>query len=90
MHLQGNRRWVSLIWKVKRSLKIAQVTYFENALRSRRFIYPNFFFPSMFSLSDNVSPYYSFLVKAMYQSAFLGFELSQYTVVVITIWKVQN
>ena len=30
------------------------------------------------------------LVKAMYQSAFLGLELSQNTVVVITIGKMQN
>ena len=65
--------------------KMAQVTHFENALRTRRFIYPNFFFHRCLVEMIIFPRSIVLLVKAMYQSAFLGLEFSQNTVVVITI-----
>ena len=64
---------------------MAQVTHFENALRTRRFIYPNFFFHRCLVEMIMFPRSIVLLVKAMYQSAFLGLEFSQNTVVVITI-----
>ena len=52
-----------------------QVTCFENAVRFRRFIYPNFFFGrcivEMIVLRQSIVS----LGEAMYQSAFLSLEL---------------
>ena len=81
--------FISMNMKGQRSFIIDKMTHFEIALRTRRLVYPIFFhrclvemimFPRSIVLS----------VKAMYQSAFLGLEFSQNTVVVITIERCIN
>ena len=75
--------------KGQRSLLIAEVTCFENALRIRCLIYPNFFFDEclveMILFSRSVVSW----GKAMYQNAFFVLELSQNQVVIITGKKAQ-
>ena len=80
------------VTKGQRSLIFTQVTRFENALRFRRFIYPNFLFGrclvEMIVLPRNIV----LLGKAMYQIAFLNLEFSQKSVVVATVerYKFEN
>ena len=75
--------------KGQRSLLIAEVTCFENALRSRCLIYPNFLFDEclveMIMFSWSVVSW----GKAMYQNAFFVLELSQNQVVIIAGKKAQ-
>lgn len=63
--------------KGQRSLLIAEVTCFENALRTRCLIYPNFLFDQclveMIMFSRSVVSW----GKAMYQNAFIVLEFSQ-------------
>ena len=63
--------------KGQRSLLIAEVTCFENALRTRCLIYPNFLFDQclveMFMFPRSVVSW----GKAMYQTAFFVLEFSQ-------------
>ena len=63
--------------KGQRSLLITEVTCFENALRTRCLIYPNFLFDQcvveMIMFSRSVVSW----GKAMYQNAFFVLEVSQ-------------
>ena len=70
--------------KGQRSLFVAEVTCFENALRSRCLIYPNFLFDEC--LVEMIMFFRSVVSwgKAMYQNAFFVLELSQNQVVIIT------
>ena len=77
--------FISMNMRGQRSLIIDKMTCFEIALRTRRFIYPNFFFHGCLVEMIMFPRSIVLLVKAMYQSAYLGLEFSQNTVVVITI-----
>ena len=69
--------------KGQMSLIIDKITSFEIALKTHHFICPHFSHPF---LAEMIFPHVIvLLVKAMYQSAVLGLELGQNTVVVITI-----
>ena len=64
---------------------ITQVTCFENALRIRRFIYPNFFFDQCVVEMIVLSRSIVLLGKAMYQSAFLSVEYCLNSVVASSV-----
>ena len=73
--------------KGQRVAHFAQVTCFQNALRIRRFIYPNFFFArclvEMFVFKLSIVS----LGISMYQSAFSILEFGQNSIVVATVEK---
>ena len=79
--------WFPSDIKGQRVAHIAQVTCFENIVRTRRFIYPNFFFArrvvEMIVLSQRIVS----LCEAMYQSAFLSLEFRLNPVLVSSVAK---
>ena len=73
--------------KGRRVAHIAQVTCFENIVRARRLIYPNFFFPrrvvEMILLPQRIVS----LCEAMYQSVILSLEFRLNSVLVSYVAK---
>ena len=73
--------------KGQRVAHLAQVTCFENIVRIRRLIYPNFFFArsivEMIVLPQSVVS----LGEAMYQSAFLSLEFRPNSELVTSVTK---
>ena len=76
--------------KGQRVAHIVQVTCFENIVRIRRLIYPNFFFArrvvEMIALPQNIVS----LGEAMYQSAFLSLEFRLNSELVTSVAKLKN
>ena len=73
--------------KGRRVAHIAQVTCFENIVRTRRLTYPNFFFArcvlEMIVLPQRIVS----LCEAMFQSAFLSLEFRLNSVLVSSVAK---
>ena len=71
---------------------MTQVTYFENALKTHRFIYPNFFFDQR--VAEIIILFRSIVSggKVMYQRDFLSREFSQNSAVAKTVevYKFKN
>ena len=79
--------WFPSAIKGQRVAHIAQLTCFENIVRTRRFIYSNFFFArrvvEMIVLPQRIVS----LCEAMYQSAFLSLEFRLNSVLVSSVAK---